>query len=114
MSEIFCGIGKIPKGARRGSMKECIEKGQVRLYGLKKIDPRLIEGTKQEKKKSKKAEQNKTQIFAEISKFKVRIKKLNEKLKIEKSDTKKSKIKKDLDAAKKSKKDLTERYKQIK
>lgn len=43
MSDIYCGIGKTPKGLRLGSMQECAEKRQIRLFGLKKADPRTIE-----------------------------------------------------------------------
>ena len=43
MSEPYCGI-KIPaKGKRRGSMKECADKGEIRYYGIKRVDPKLIE-----------------------------------------------------------------------
>lgn len=42
--KVFCGIiDPIPKGFRLGSMKECLDKGQVRYYGLKKIDNKVIE-----------------------------------------------------------------------
>lgn len=44
MANIFCGIGNVPKGSRRGGMKECLEKKQVRYWGSKKIDPRTMEG----------------------------------------------------------------------
>ncbi len=41
--KIFCGITQqIPKGYRLGSMKECLEKNQVRYYGLHKIDSKLV------------------------------------------------------------------------
>jgi hypothetical protein len=43
MSEIFCGIGKIPKGKRRGTMMECAQKKQIKLFGLYKIDPKILE-----------------------------------------------------------------------
>jgi hypothetical protein len=43
MSNIFCGIGKMPKGQKRGNMRECAEKGQIRYYGIKKIDPKTLE-----------------------------------------------------------------------
>lgn len=52
MSQIYCGIGKIPKSSRLGSMKECAEKKQIRYYGVKKVDSKLIEATKTKKKKS--------------------------------------------------------------
>ena len=37
---IYCGIGKVPKNMRLGSKKESMEMGQVRYYGLRKIDPK--------------------------------------------------------------------------
>lgn len=43
MSKSYCGLGKIPKGHKRGSMKDCVMAGQVRYYGIKKVDPRLLE-----------------------------------------------------------------------
>ena len=46
MSKIYCGSGKLPKGYRLGSMKECLDKGKVNLYGLYKIDPKLIKEKK--------------------------------------------------------------------
>jgi hypothetical protein len=42
MSDIYCGIGKIPKGQKMGTMRECAEKGQVRYYGIKKIDAKTL------------------------------------------------------------------------
>lgn len=43
MSKIYYGIDKLKKGYKLGSMRESIEAGQVRYFGLRKIDPRLIE-----------------------------------------------------------------------
>jgi tRNA nucleotidyltransferase/poly(A) polymerase len=54
MSKAYCGIGNVPKGQKRGSMKECATSGQVRYYGLKKIDSKLVEFAKQSKKGSAK------------------------------------------------------------
>ena len=48
--EIYCGVDNPPKGSKRGSMKECAEKGQIRYYGLKKIDSRILEYTKNKTK----------------------------------------------------------------
>jgi len=50
MSTVFCGVGKVPKGKTRGNMKECAEIGQIRYYGLKKVDSRIIENALKEKK----------------------------------------------------------------
>src|SRR5438105_1319796 len=43
MSNVYCGVGKMPKGQKRGTMRECAEKGQIRYYGIKKIDPKKIQ-----------------------------------------------------------------------
>jgi hypothetical protein len=51
MSKIYCGIGKTPKGYRLGSMVECLEKGKVNLYGLYKIDSKLVKQKISSKKK---------------------------------------------------------------
>jgi hypothetical protein len=40
--DAYCGIGKVPKGYRRGSVKDCYEKKQLRYYGLIKYDPEYI------------------------------------------------------------------------
>ena len=50
MSKAYCGINKIPKGQKRGSMKDCASAGQIRYYGLKKIDSKLVEYAKKSKK----------------------------------------------------------------
>jgi hypothetical protein len=47
MSDIYCGIGKPPKGKQLGTMRQCAEHGQVRLYGIKKIDPKTLDLVKQ-------------------------------------------------------------------
>lgn len=41
--DIYCGSGKIPAGKREGTMKECLKKNQVRLWGVKKIDKKVLE-----------------------------------------------------------------------
>jgi len=43
---IYCGVDDVPNGKRRGSMKECLEKQQVRYWGVKKVDSRLLENKK--------------------------------------------------------------------
>ena len=49
MADIFCGIGKMPKKSRRGTMRECAEKGQIRYYGIKKIDAKSLALSKDKK-----------------------------------------------------------------
>ena len=48
MSDIFCGVGDVPKKQRRGTMKQCAEKGQIRYYGIKKVDMDELKSMKKE------------------------------------------------------------------
>ena len=50
MADIFCGIGNVPKNKKRGTMRECAEKGQIRYYGIKKIDSKTLSMSKDKKK----------------------------------------------------------------
>lgn len=50
MSEIYCGIYDVPHGKRRGTMNECLACGQVRYYGLKKLNKSLIPSRDEKKK----------------------------------------------------------------
>ena len=52
MSKIYCGIDKLPKNHRYGTMVECAKKGQIRYYGLKKIDSKSIKAAKTKDKKT--------------------------------------------------------------
>jgi len=49
MSKPYCGSGNIPKGSKNGTMKECAELNQVRLYGLNKIDRKTFDNVKMKK-----------------------------------------------------------------
>lgn len=40
----YCGIGDVPTNYKIGSMKECADKGQVRRYGMYKLDPKILLG----------------------------------------------------------------------
>jgi len=77
MSNIYCGARDVPKGKKIGSMKQCVEKGQISYYGVKKVDSKLLEkhmGSKKEKKDAMKvlmklAEQKGT-LSAKLNKMK--------------------------------------------
>lgn len=89
MTESYCGVNNVPKGKHRGSMKECAEKGEIRYYGIKKVDKRLIEGVKAKKYKKL----NKPQMYAKRGELTGKIKALKDKIKSEKDDIKKDKLK---------------------
>jgi hypothetical protein len=51
----YCGAdAKIPRGKQRGTMKQCRDKGQVRYFGVNKIDKRLLVKPTKTKKPAKK------------------------------------------------------------
>ena len=56
--KIYCGIGKTPKGYRLGSMVECLENRKVNLYGLYKIDSKLVKQKLSSKKKTSKKDKS--------------------------------------------------------
>jgi len=41
--EGYCGAGAVPRGKYRASAEYCVQRNQVRYYGLKKIDAELLE-----------------------------------------------------------------------
>ena len=63
MSNVYCGIKKVPKGKTMGTMKECHELGQVRHWG-KEVDADYIKQLEdiekiKEDEKNKKIEERK-------------------------------------------------------
>jgi len=52
--KIYCGIGDLDsKKQRMGSMKECLDLKQIRYYGVKKVDSKLIDSVKPNKETEK-------------------------------------------------------------
>ena len=50
MSAAYCGAKEVPKGKRRGSMKECANASQIRYYGIKKIDSTTIKSVEKSRR----------------------------------------------------------------
>jgi len=44
--DIYCGADKLKKNQRRGNMKECSEKKQIRYFGIYKVDPKTLKSVK--------------------------------------------------------------------
>jgi hypothetical protein len=106
MSDIYCGIKKVPKNKKLGSMKDCAEKGQVTYWGLKKIDNKILESSQKNKKVSlDKARLNKIKLDT-------RLKKLNKDLDNTKEKEKKSTIKKEIEKTKKELDKATTQFKE--
>lgn len=49
-SNLYAGAGPVPKGKERANMKEAAEMGQIRYFGIKKIDSKTIDNVKKQKK----------------------------------------------------------------
>jgi len=108
--EIYCGVGDVPKGMRRGTPEECINKNQIRYYGLVAIDPSLIEATK--KKLDYDKEMVKFQIMKiQIDGFRKKALKLMRILDSDKTKEKDKKVaQKEIDKMKKQKDVLLKRF----
>lgn len=39
---VYCGMYDAPKGKRKGSIKECLQRGQVRRYGVERVSKKAI------------------------------------------------------------------------
>ncbi len=53
MSKIYCGSKKLRKNQKKGSVRECKSKGQLRRYGLEKISEEILKDLLNPKSKSK-------------------------------------------------------------
>ncbi len=91
--DIYCGVGPIKKGAHRGTMKECAEKRQIRYYGVKKVDPRLVDVATGKRSKG----QERGALIKEITKLKGTVKKGKAIMDAEKDKEKKAMLRADLE-----------------
>ena len=100
MSEIYCGVGDVPKNKVRGTFKECLEKNQIRYYGAIAIKPEKLKKALKEKIQKKNAPTlKKLEVLLEKRLIKMKmlefkIKGIKKKYKNEKKIDEKKKIKK--------------------
>lgn len=45
----YCGIGKVPKGKKRGTAEKCAKLKQIRYYGIQSIDPSILNKNNEKK-----------------------------------------------------------------
>lgn len=95
-NKIYCGAGKVPKGQSRGSMKQCIDKNQIRYWGVKKVDSRLLE-TRGKKKGSK---VTRDKLAVKMIGLRGKVSKLSKMVAEEKDKKKKTRLSRDLQKAK--------------
>ena len=120
--KIYCGIGKTPKGHRLGSMVECLENKKVNLYGLYKIDSKLIKQKLDSKKKESKKDKSIKEMDVRLTQaaLKGKITAFNREVKtLEKEDDDRNlplikKIKKQIDLTNSEIKKLSDLIKKIK
>jgi len=114
MPDGFCGIGEVPKGQKRGTMKECAERGQVRYYGLKKIDKKLVEYASKDKKLRVGSKTNlnkkRMELILKDTDLAGKLKKLKSKFDLEKDTKEKNKLQKEINQIQK---DMKENAKSI-
>jgi len=106
MSKINCGINDLKKGERRGTMKECADKGQIRYYGLKKIDKRTLEKSTSDKK----SKLSRGALLKKLTILRVKMKTLKNKIKFEKNKDIKEKLTVKIKKIYKDYKDTKENY----
>lgn len=85
----YCGAKKTPKNRKSGSMKECVEAKQIRKFGLKKVDPKILAS-------KAKAGPSKRQLEKKQVILRGERRKINSNLPYEKDDKKKEQMKKEL------------------
>lgn len=113
----FCGIGNIPKGYHRGSMIDCLNNGQVRYWGLKKVDPRALkhvtETPKADRRPRKKVSDMTTrELRTEVIICKGKMRKLKMDYRDEDDEKKKKMIKQEAEKIIKKMEFLVEKFKE--
>lgn len=94
-NNVYYGAAEtVPKGKKRTNMTQAVDKGQVRYYGIKKVD-QLIVNAKSETIKVKRAKKNKVQkLLDAIVKLSGQTFKLNNDIPYSKTDQEKKDIRK--------------------
>jgi hypothetical protein len=119
MSNIFCGIGDVPKGKKRGSMAQCAEMGQIRYYGVKKVDQKLISSVIKDKKtrsslKKTTVDKKLELLYTSMASATGQITKLKKQIAAEKDAKEKDKYKKELAKVEKKLQTIREQISDIK
>ena len=106
MSNIYCGARDVPKGKKLGSMKQCVEKGQISYYGVKKVDSKLLEKHMGSKKKKKDAMKVLMKLAEQKGTLSAKLNKMKKAIEVEKD-------KKKLKVLEKQKDELQTKFKEV-
>src|SRR5258705_207523 len=74
---MYCGIGKIPKGKVRGTPEYCVQTNQIRYYGLEEIDEKLLKQAKRKRLKRNPLVQKPTKNHPDQKLKNIKVKKEN-------------------------------------
>lgn len=99
----YCGAMKTPKGRTEGTMKECVQAHQVRKYGLKKVDIRII-------KKTGAKGPTRAKVLSRRTALRAQVKRLKDDLPYAKTDEKEKEMKKSIAEKKKELKELNKLF----
>ena len=113
MSSIYCGIGEPNSKQRAGTMKECAEKNQIRMYGLKLVDQLLIDHFKNKKKGDKATAGTQEELFGRIGLLQAKIRKLKKQQAESDNRMKKAEIKLHIEVAAEELEEVREKIKEL-
>src|SRR5437868_11007244 len=80
---IVCSARDLKKKERYGTMQECAKKGQIRRYGLYKVDKKILNKSKKSKDSAASLKKKHLILIARITKFKKERLAISRKLEIE-------------------------------
>ena len=107
--EVYCGIRKIPKGKKLGSMKECAELNKISYWGIKKVDPKLLESVQKGAEKKDTSDKMKIKIVG----LRAKAMALQKDIQGTKDTKEKEKLKKELEKVRKELTDASEKLKKM-
>lgn len=107
--EVYCGIKPLKKNQKLGSMKECADKKQIKYWGIKKADAKLVEYAR----KSSKGRETLTSMKLKIVKLRGKQARLKKLISGEKIKAEKDKLQKELDKVQDDLAAAGVKYKQI-
>lgn len=96
MPDYYCGMSDVPKGKRRGTLKECLESKQVRYHGIVAHALDDILSNKKTVKRQPTVKQLESRIdkkFVKLKNLEYKVKNIEAKYKKEKDENKKEKLK---------------------
>jgi molecular chaperone GrpE (heat shock protein) len=118
MSNIYCGSKKVvPKGKVRGSMVQCAERGEIRFFGINKIDQvtadKYLEKRKAKRAEATKLKKEKEELQESYVKNVGKLKNLQSKIEFEKDKKQKKVLEKELTILLKTKDDINAKLKKF-